>query len=340
MADHSYSLAELAEKLQLKCVGDNSSRIVGLATLVSANENQISFLANPRYLKDLKQSKAAAVIVTADMVEQCPSAALVSDNPYLSYAKATALFKRQPTSGQGVHPTAVVADSAFLASGVCVAANAVVGENVSLGENTVIGPNCTIGDNVKIGRGGLLHANVTLYHDVKIGDQCVLHSGCVIGADGFGFAPSAQGWQKIEQLGGVTMGNQVEVGANTTIDRGALDDTTIGNNVIIDNLVQIAHNVVIGDGTAIAGCAGVAGSTRIGKSCTIAGGVGMVGHITVADGVHITAMSLVTKSIAKAGSYSSGTPMMETKQWRKSAARFAQLDKLAKNVSRLFKKTD
>ena len=277
------------------------------------------------------------MIVSPQMLGFCPSAALVSDNPYLSYAKATRLFKKANRVAEGVHPSAVMAASAHIAKGVCIGANAVIGERVCIGAGTSIGPGCVIADDVSIGEQGLLHANVSLYNGVQIGNQVTLHSGSVIGADGFGFAPSSAGWQKIEQLGTVVIGNQVEIGANTSVDRGALDNTVIGNNVIIDNLVQIAHNVVIGDGTAIAGCTAVAGSTQIGKNCTIAGGVGIVGHIHLTDGVHVTAMTLVTKSIDKPGSYSSGTPMMETKLWHKAAVRFSQLNTMAKQLTGLIK---
>ncbi|MCR8923978.1 UDP-3-O-(3-hydroxymyristoyl)glucosamine N-acyltransferase [Dasania sp. GY-MA-18] len=337
MTARDYSLAELAEQLQLECVGDSSLRIVGLATLASAATGQLSFLANPRYQKELANTAASAVIVSPAMLPHCPVAALVSDNPYLSYAQATQLFKKQSEAVAGIADTAVVAASADIASSASIGANCVIGERVRIGEQVVIGPGSVIGDDVVIGPQGLLHANVTLYHGVSIGHSVILHSGVVIGADGFGFAPTQQGWQKIEQLGAVVIGDHVEIGANSCIDRGALNPTIIGNHVIIDNLVQCAHNVQIGDGTAIAGCTAIAGSTRIGSRCTIAGGVGIVGHISLADNVHITAHTLVTKSISQPGSYSSGTPMLETQQWRKAAARFAQLDAWIKKLSRFIK---
>ncbi|WP_339671395.1 UDP-3-O-(3-hydroxymyristoyl)glucosamine N-acyltransferase [Dasania marina] len=337
MTVRDYSLAELAEQLHLQCVGDSSLRIVGLATLASAGSGQLSFLANPRYQKELAHTAASAVIVSRDMLPHCSVAALVSDNPYLSYAQASQLFKTSSAQQAGAHASAVVAASATIASNASIGAHCVIGERVQIADNVMIGPGCVIGDDVVIGGQGLLHANVTVYHGVSIGRSVILHSGVVLGADGFGFAPTPQGWQKIQQLGGVVLGDHVEIGANSCIDRGALDNTTLGNHVIIDNLVQCAHNVQIGDGTAIAGCTAIAGSTRIGSRCTIAGGVGIVGHISLADNVHITAHTLVTKSITRPGSYSSGTPMLETQQWRKAAARFAQLDVWIKKLSRFIK---
>lgn len=337
MTETSYTLAEIAQRLQLKCVGDSSLHIVGLATLASASTGQMSFLANPRYQKELLDTSATAVIVSEKMADICPVVALISPNPYLSYAQASTLFSIQSLSRPGIHATAVVSDTAQVSSSASIGPHCVIGERAVIGENSVLGAGTFIGDDSVIGANGLLHANVTVYHGVTVGYSAVLHSGTVIGSDGFGFAPDTNGWQKIQQLGEVIIGDNVELGSNTTIDRGALDDTLIGNNVIIDNQVQIAHNVQIGDGTAIAGCTAIAGSTRIGKGCTIAGGVGIVGHITLVDGVHITAHTLVTKSITKKGSYSSGTPMQETKQWRKSAARFSQFNKMAKQLSQLLK---
>ena len=337
MAACQYTLAELADRLALDCVGDPNVVITGLATLASAAPGQLSFLANPKYQKDLLTTKASAVIVSAEMAELCSVNALVSANPYLSYAQSSQLFDRRRATQGFVDSSAVVSTTAHVDATASIAANAVVGDHVHIGANTTIGAGVVIGDNSIVGKDCLLHANVTLYHGVSIGNQVVLHSGCVIGSDGFGFAPSPNGYVKIAQLGGVQVGNNVEIGAGTTIDRGALDDTVIGNGVIIDNQVQIAHNVQIGDNTAIAGKAGVAGSTKIGKQCTLAGGVGLVGHITIADKVHITAHTVVSKSITKSGSYSSGTSMQETSAWRKSAVRISQLDDIARRLQRLEK---
>jgi UDP-3-O-[3-hydroxymyristoyl] glucosamine N-acyltransferase len=342
MANHQYTLAALAELLAVKCVGDAGIVISGLATLASAGPGQLSFLANPKYQKALVATQAQAVIVAPDMVGIGPANCLVSDNPYLTYAKASQLFAESTVGDSGIHPSAVVSSSATISPSATIGANVTIGDHVVIAANTVIGAGCVIGKNTVIGEGGLLHANVTLYHGITIGDRVVIHSAATIGSDGFGFAPSPDrkkgGWVKIAQLGGVVIGDDVEIGAACTIDRGALDDTRIGNRVILDNQVQIAHNVEVGDNTAFAGCAAVAGSTKIGKNCTIAGGSGIVGHVTITDNVHITAFTLVTKSIAKAGAYSSGTPMQDSRAWRKNAVRFSQLDGIAKRLTDVEKK--
>ena len=336
--NRSYTLAELAEKLQLECVGDSRLRIVGLATLTTANEGQLSFLANPRYEKSLAATTAGAVILSKEMAALFKGNALISNNPYLSYAKASQLFSQRGSVVKGIHFSAVVSETATIAASASIGPHCVIGENVIIAADVIIKAGSVVGDHSTIGEGSLLYPNVSVYHGVHIGRHVILHSNAVIGSDGFGFAPSADGWEKIEQLGGVSIGDHVEIGASTSIDRGALDDTVVGAGVIIDNQVQIAHNVIIGEYTAIAGCTGIAGSTTIGRHCTIAGGVGIVGHIQVADKVHITAHTLVTKSITKAGSYSSGTPMLETKQWHKAAVRFSQLNDMSKRLKKLFKK--
>ncbi len=344
MAQQVFSLAQIAEKIGATLVAcsqqtsiDSTVSISGIASLELADAQQVSFLANPSYRKQLLTTNAAAVIVHPDMQAECPVPALVMNNPYMGFAKLSQLFDNLPEQGAGIHPSAVIADSAELAAGVSIAANVVIGEFVQIGAGTRIGANCVISDHSIIGENCLLHANVVIYHDVIIGNQCILHSGCVLGADGFGFAPDAGKWVKIAQLGGVRIGNNVEIGANTTIDRGALGNTQIGNDVKLDDQVMIAHNVVVGDGCAIAATAGIAGSTKLGKNCTIAGSVGIVGHLELTDGVHITAMTLVTKSISEPGAYSSGTAMMPLNDWRKSATRFRQLDDLAKRLKKLEK---
>ena len=337
MSARQYTLAELAGKLDLDCVGDRDVVITSLATLASAKQGQLSFLANPKYQKDLIATQASAVIVSAEMVKLCPVNALVAANPYLSYAQSTHLFERVHAVPGLIDNSAVIASTAKLDPSVSIGANAVIGEHVQIGANTVVGPGVVIGDHSLVGANGLLHGNVTLYHGVTLGDRVTLHSGCVIGSDGFGFAPSSSGYVKIAQLGGVRVGNDVEIGAGTTIDRGALDDTIIGNGVIIDNQVQVAHNVQIGENTAIAGQAGIAGSTKVGKHCTLAGGAGLVGHITIADNVLVTANTLISKSIAEAGSYSSATGMQETSAWRKSAVRITQSDDIARRLQRIEK---
>jgi UDP-3-O-[3-hydroxymyristoyl] glucosamine N-acyltransferase len=332
------SLAEIAEKIGATLIAkDDQVMVSGVSTLELAGVEQITFLANPSYRKQLATTQAAAVIIHPDMQDECLVSALVMNNPYVGFAKVSQLFNNLPAQAAIIHSSATIAETAIIAEGVSIAANVVIGEYVEVGAGTRIGPNCVISDHSILGEQCLLHANVVMYHDVVIGNDCILHSGCVLGADGFGFAPDAGEWVKIAQLGGVRLGNLVEVGANTTIDRGALGNTTIGNGVKLDDQIMIAHNVVIGDNCAIAGTAGIAGSTILGKNCTIAGGVGIVGHIEITDGVHITGMTLVSKSIKDPGVYSSGTAMMPANEWRKSATRFRQLDDMARRLKKLEK---
>ena len=270
--------------------------------------------------------------------KNCPVPRLEMANPYLGYAKLSQLFDPLPARDvTGIHPTAVVADDAMLGNGVSVQAHAVIEAGVVLGERVVVGAGSVIGADSVVGDDTRLHANVTVCHGVVVGKRVILQSGCVIGGDGFGFAHDGAGWHKIAQLGGVVLGDDVEVGSCSSIDRGALGDTIIGNDVKIDSQVQIAHNVIIGDHSALAGCVGIAGSTTVGKHCMLGGGVGLSGHLTICDGVQVTGMSLVTNSIHEPGVYSSGTGAMNNTQWRKNAVRFKQLDEIAKRLSRLEK---
>ena len=344
MQSRQYTLGQLAELLDVSCVGDAQIVISGLATLSSAGVGQLSFLANPKYQQALKTTSAEAVIVADDMVAASPCACLVSVDPYLTYARASQLFAPLRVNGTGIHPTAAISDTATIHAGAVIGANASIGDRVVIGRDTVIGPGCAIGADSELGEACILYANVSIYHGVKIGNRTTIHSSCVIGADGFGFAPSADrdrgGWVKIAQLGGVRIGDDVDIGAGTTIDRGALDDTVIGNRVILDNQIQIGHNVELGDNTAIAGCTCVAGSTKIGRNCTIAGAVGIGGHLIVVDNVHISAMTMVTKSLTEAGSYSSGIPVQDSNRWRKNAVRFSKLDEIAKRLADVEKKLD
>ena len=333
----TYSLAELAEYLDAELNGEANCQVSGLASLTDAGESDISFLSDPKYSTALQTTRAGAVIVTADQADNVPGNALVSANPYLGFAKLSRLFDNRPVVPQGIHPSAHVADEAIVADSACVGPNVVIQAGAVIGERVEIGAGCFVGAGTQIGDGSILAANVTIYHGVVIGARAVVHSAAVIGADGFGFANHQGRWEKIAQLGGVKIGDDVEIGANTTIDRGALQDTVIGDGVKIDNLVMVAHNVQIGSHTAIAACVGISGSTEIGRNCMIAGGVGLAGHLTVCDGVFITGMTLVSGSITEPGSYSSGTSMMPTPQWRKSSVRFKQLDDLARQVKQLEK---
>ena len=328
------TLGAIAQIIGAKLEGDASYAITGLATLASALPHQVSFLSNMKYASQLDVSQAGAVILNADQAKLFSGHCLVLDNPYLGYAKLSQEFIVAPEfsgidDSAKVHSTAIIGSSVNLAPGTVIGAHVILGDAVSIGPNSVVGAHCNIGRHTTIA------ANVSLYHDIEIGAYCTIHSGAVIGADGFGFAKDGPDWVKIAQLGGVTIGDHVEIGAGTSIDRGALDNTIIGYGVKLDNQVQIAHNVELGDYTAIAGCTAIAGSTKLGRSCTIAGACGITGHLTLADGVHVTAMSLVTHSIAEAGAYSSGTGLDKNQKWRRNATRFKQLDQMAKRLKQL-----
>jgi len=334
-----YTLGELSALLEVELRGDPALQIDGLATLKNATIGKLSFLSNPRYVHQLANTQASAVIIDPAFSENCNCAQLLSSNPYVSYAKASQLFALERAEEPGVHVTATVHSSAVLAADVSIGAHAVIAAGVKIGARTTIGPGCSIGARSSIGEDCTLFANTSVYHDVAIGDRAVLHSSVVIGADGFGFAFDGRQSIKIAQLGGVKIGNDVEIGAGSTIDRGALDDTIIEHGVKIDNHVQIAHNCVIGEHTIICGCSAIAGSTTIGRYCTIGGGVGVIGHLHIADKVMISAMSLVSQSISDAGVYSSGTGLLESKEWKRNIVRFRQLDDMAKRLRELEKLT-
>lgn len=331
------SLGELAGQLGVELVGDASCNIAAVATLQTAGPGQISFLANSRYRRYLASTQASAVILRPEDSDACPVNALVSSNPYLTYARAATLLNPQVRQTAAIHLSAVVEPSAEIDPTAAIAANCYIAADACIGPGVQIGPGCAIGQGVSIGADSRLAANVSIADDVQIGQRALIHSGAVIGSDGFGFAPDQGEWFKVPQLGSVIIGDDVEIGANTTIDRGALGNTVIEEGVKLDNQIQVAHNVRIGAHTAIAGATGIAGSTSIGKRCQIGGAVVVVGHLTIADDVHITAMSLVTGSIKVSGLYSSGTPLAGNKQWRKNAVRFGQLDDMARRLRALEK---
>lgn len=335
-----YSLGELAQKLGLDFSGDAARTLTGLATLESAGPGDLAFLANRRYVDQLGGTAAGAVIVPPDMAEKCPVDYLTAEDPYLCYARVSALFDRSPRPVAGVHPAAVVAADASVDATASIGPQAVIESGAQIAAHAVIGAGVYVGHGSRVGAHSRIFPNAVLYHGVIVGEHCTIQSQAVLGGEGFGFAPTGGGWEKIHQLGGVTLGDRVEVGACTTIDRGAIDDTVIEDGAIIDNLVQIAHNCRIGKNTAIAGCTGLAGSTIIGANCTLAGGVGVVGHVEICDHVHITGMTMVTKSITEPGSYSSGTPMSTTRDWKRSAVRFAQLDSIQRRLASLEKQRD
>ena len=339
MTQIEFTLAQLAETLGAELRGDAQKVICGVATLQDATSDQLSFLANAQYRKHLDDSQAGAVLLSASDAADYSGNCLVVDDPYLVYAKLSHSFDRTPQYAAGIHPSAVVADSALIDSTAYIGPGVVIEEHVVIAAGVSIGAQCFIGARSSIAEGGRLFARVTLYHDVTVGQRVVIQSGAVIGGEGFGFANYQGIWQKIAQVGGVTIGDDVEIGANTTIDRGALSDTLIGNGVKLDNQIQIAHNVQIGDNTAVAACVGISGSAKIGRNCLLAGGVGLVGHIELCDGVFITGMTMVTHSITEPGAYSSGTAMQPASDWKKNAVRFRQLDDLAKRVRTLEKFT-
>lgn len=338
MTELSFTLAELAAQLDAELRGDPAQVISGLATLQDAGAGQLSFLANPQYRKFLEGSKASAILLTAADAEGFTGNALIVPNPYLAYAGLSHQFDRKPMAPVGIHPTALVDEGAQVDATASIGPYAVIEAGAQIGANVTIGAHCFVGARSVIGEGGWLAPRVTLYHDVRIGKRVVIQSGAVLGGEGFGFANQKGVWQKIAQIGGVTLGDDVEIGANTTIDRGALSDTIVGNGVKLDNQIMIAHNVQIGDHTAMAGCCGISGSAKIGKHCMLAGGVGLVGHIEICDNVFVTGMTMVTRSITEPGSYSSGTAMQPAAEWKKSAARIRQLDDMARRLQQLEKR--
>ncbi len=329
------SLGELATQFGCELIGDPSVQVSRVATLSGADASSISFLSAPSYRHLLKETRAAAVILRAVDTGMCPVNSLVSDNPYLLYARVAALLHPPAAMSAAVHASAVVARSASISSNAYIGPQVVIGENCFVGNGAIIGPGCVIADDCRVGAGTRLVANVTLGADVHIGTRCIVHPGAVIGSDGFGNAMSNAGWVKVPQVGGVRIGDDVEIGSNTTIDRGAIDHTVIDNGVRLDNLVQIAHNVRIGEHTAMAAMTGISGSTVIGKRCMFAGQTGTVGHVTICDDVIITGKTMITKNIDKPGTYAGGFPAEESGTWKRQVARFRRLDVLESRVSAL-----
>ncbi len=325
MQADGYTLGELAVRFGLELRGSPDLRVNRVATLQNAGEGGISFFANPRYRKQLEATAATAVVISAENAAWCPVAALVIANPYLSYARIAALLHPTPAAPPGIHPSAVVGAGARIDASASIAAQTVVEDGAEIGPRCFVGPGCIVQRGVRIGADSRLVARVTLCPDTRLGERCILHPGVVIGADGFGFAMDQRTWVKIPQIGGVRIGDDVEIGANTTIDCGAIEDTVIENGVKLDNQIQIGHNVTIGEHTAIASCTGISGSTTIGKRCIIGGLVGMAGHLTIADDVIITGFSMISASIRRPGSYSSGIPAEETKVWWRRVAQFRKL---------------
>ncbi|WP_339858215.1 UDP-3-O-(3-hydroxymyristoyl)glucosamine N-acyltransferase [Pseudohongiella acticola] len=337
----SFTLKELSRHLDVPVQGDESTRIGGLATLKGAGPGDLSFLANPRYAQQLSACRASALILHPDLAATVSVPCLLSRSPYVTYAKASQLFAAAEDSplqngeDNAVHASAVVSQQASLGANVSIGPNVVIENGAVIGDGSRIGAGSVIGRNCRIGANSLLYPNVTLYHGVSLGERCIIHSGAVIGADGFGFAFDGQRSVKIAQLGAVTLGDDVEVGAGSCIDRGALDDTIVEEGVKIDNQVQIGHNCVVGAHTVICGCSALAGSTRVGRYCVIGGGVGITGHLSLCDKVTVSAMSMVTQSISKPGLYSSGTLLQESGLWKRNAVTLSKLTDLSRRVRTL-----
>jgi UDP-3-O-[3-hydroxymyristoyl] glucosamine N-acyltransferase len=331
----SRSLGELAVRHGLELRGDPDLRVERVGTLHQAGPDAVSFLANPRYRKFLATTRAGAVVLAPDLAGECAVAALVAADPYAAYARIAADLHPVPDFTAGVSPAAQVAPGAEVADDAGVAPGAVVEAGAQIGAGSWIGPNCVIGRDVVVGPGCRLVASVTLCHGVRLGARVLLHPGVVIGGDGFGIAREPDGWIKVPQVGSVVIGDDVEIGANTTVDRGAIEDTVLEDGVKLDNQIQVGHNTRIGAHTAVAGATAIAGSTTIGRNCMIAGKVGIGGHLEIADGVVITGMTMVSHSIREAGVYSGALPLDEAPRWRRNAARFRQLDRLARRLARL-----
>jgi len=328
----THTAQDLADRFGLQVHGDPSTVIHGVATLAHAGPGQLTFLANPRYRAQLAESRAAIVVLRADDADAAPGTALVAKDPYTTFAKIGALFETVPLREPGIHPSAVIDPSAQVATSAHVGPFVSIGARSVVGENCIIGAGSIIGEDCSLDTGCELIARVTLVTRVRLGKRVRIHPGAVLGADGFGLAMDAGHWIKVPQLGGVRIGDDCEIGANTCVDRGALEDTVLEEDVRLDNLVQIAHNCHIGAHSAIAGCTGIAGSARIGRYCLLGGAVGVVGHLEICDHVVVTGKSVVRNSITEPGEYSSGTPLTDNRTWRKNAARFKQLDSLARRV--------
>jgi UDP-3-O-[3-hydroxymyristoyl] glucosamine N-acyltransferase len=336
----SYSLREIAAQLGGEVLGDGDVAVSRMASLANAGPGDLSFLSDSKYRSLLETTGASAVVVGMDAGDATHLPRIITDNPYAYFARVSALLNPVAEPVPGFHPSAVVDATANVPATASVGAHAVIGREARIGEFAVIGAGTVIGDHVTIGNHTTLHANVTIYYGCELGSNCIVSSGVVIGADGFGYAEDQGRWVKIPQVGRVLIGNDVEIGANTAIDRGALDDTIIEEGVKLDNLIQIGHNCRIGAHTVIAGCVGIAGSTRIGRHCRI-GGAGMIlGHLEIADGVTVSPGSMITRSLAKADTYTALMPFQPHDKWLKTAAHLRHLGDMSERVARLEKELE
>ena len=332
-----YTVDELAHEIDVEVIGDGKNEITHVAELDQSDRGALSFAVSSQYIEKLKTTKATAVIVAPDLVQHCDTVKLVSKNPYLSFARAAQLLYPQESFTPGIHPSAVINAGCEIPDDVYIGPNVVISAECKIGHNVYIGANCVITAPSTIGADTRFLTKVTVVGPTIIGARAVVHPGVVLGSDGFGLANDNGVWEKIPQLGRLIIGDDVEIGANTTIDRGALQDTVIEDGVKLDNQIQVAHNVKIGAHTAVAGCAGIAGSAVIGKHCAIGGGAGIQGHIDITDGVQVTGMTKISQSITKPGIYTSGTAAQDNKQWIRNAMRFKELDKIVKKLAVLEK---
>ena len=336
MNTKQFTLAELVKDLDVNIQGDPDCVITGISPVHQAEAGHITFLTNAHYRKYLPDTRAAAVILKAEDAAACKVNAVISSNPYYTYARVADYFAVNPVVIAGIHPSAVIGSGCDIHPSASVGPNCSIGNQVKIGPAAVLAPNCVLGDAVSIGAGTHLDAGVKIYHDVIIGARCRLASGVVVGSDGFGFANQKGAWYKVPQLGSVEIGDDVDIGTNTTIDRGAVENTVIEDGVKLDNLIQVGHNVRIGAHTIVAGCVGIAGSTIIGKYCMIGGASNFAGHLSVADKVIITGMTAVTKSITEPGMYSSGiVGAVPNHEFLKNNARFHRLENLMQRVKSL-----
>ncbi len=336
------SVRELSAILDGEVLGDADTRLTRIGPLLGADESTVSFLANPRYASQLTQSAAGCVLLGPAMraAAMARPSAIICDDAYLAFARLTQWWaaRIRPASPAGIHPSAVVDPTAHVDPSATVSALSVIGPAATIAAHAVIGSHCVVERGASVGAGTVLKPRVVLGENCSIGSRCIVHSGAVIGADGFGFAPSQGRWEKIEQLGAVRIGDDVEIGANSCVDRGALDDTVLADGVKLDNLVQIAHNVQVGANTAMAGCVGIAGSARIGANCTIGGGAIVLGHLELVDDVHVSAATVISRSILKPGQYSGVFPFDDNAAWEKNAATLRQLHALRDRLRAMEKK--
>lgn len=335
MAAKSYTVEQLAQLLNTEFIGEGSRQISAVAPIDAATDSDITFLSDLKYKSSLNTTHAGCVLVSKSLKSSRSKTAILVDDPYLGFAKVAQLLDTTPEPDKGVHASVYLGRNVTLGKEIAIEPGCVIDDDVTIEDHVVIGANTTIGKASHIARHTRIFSNVAIYHGVQIGENCVIQAGAVIGSDGFGYANDKGIWVRIPQTGGVKIGANVDIGANACIDRGALNDTIIGNGVKIDNLCHIAHNVVIGEHSAMAGFTGIAGSSTLGKHVTLSGRSSILGHLSIADGTHVTACSLINRSNKEAGVFSSGTGMQDNKTWRKNVARFRQLDDMAKQLKRL-----